>query len=175
MNLWNRLKLKNSLYEQAMEILNIILANTYTLISLKKRFRILKEYLEKEIFGGDIKLELSVEDQTWLNSLPRSLLTPPDQKTFSATMEQLGKLIGDIEPLVVYVAFDMPGDELASLTQYIRKMLNSPLYLLDVKKDPNLIAGAAFVYKGVYKDYSLKSKIEQNKEKILLEFKRSLE
>lgn len=158
-----------------MEILNIILANTYTLISLKKRFRILKEYLEKEIFGGDIKLELSIEDQTWLNSLPKSLLAPPDQRTFTATMEQLGKRISAIEPLVLYVTFDMPGDQLSTLTVYIRKLLNSPLCLLDIKKDPNLIAGAALVYKGVYKDYSLKSKIEQNKEKILLEFQRSLE
>ncbi len=158
-----------------MELLNIISANAYTIIGLKKRVRILKEYLEKQFFGGSVNLNLSPEDQFWLNSLPRTLLASFNKDNFYKAVEQLNEQITSIKPLVLYIAFDMPDPQLALLTQYIRKNLSTPLLFLEVKQNPILIAGAAFVYKGVYKDYSLKGRIEQNKEKILLEFKRSLE
>jgi len=158
-----------------MELLNIISANAYTIIALKKRVRILKEYLEKQFFGGNVNLNLSPEDQFWLNSLPKTLLASFNKDNFYKLIEELNEQITSIKPLVVYIAFDMPDPQLALLTQYIRKSLMAPLLFLEVKQNPILIAGAAFVYKGVYKDYSLKGRIEQNKEKILLEFKRSLE
>ena len=158
-----------------MEVLNIISANSYTIIGLKKRVRILRQYLEKQFFGGSVNLNLSAEDQFWLNSLSKTLLASFNKDNFYKLIEELNEQITSIKPLVVYIAFDMPEDQLALLTQYIRKSLMAPLLFLEVKQNPILIAGAAFVYKGVYKDYSLKSRIEQNKEKILLEFKRSLE
>lgn len=35
-----------------------------------------------------------------------------------------------------------------------------------VKIDPSLIGGAAFAWKGQYKDYSLKARLEQHEEEI---------
>ena len=40
--------------------------------------------------------------------------------------------------------------------------------------DPRLIAGAALVWKGVYRDYSLRAKLEQKRQELLEEFRKFL-
>jgi len=55
---------------------------------------------------------------------------------------------------------------------WLRENLDQPRLVFDFKVDPSLIGGCAFVYKGVYKDYSLRARISDNKDKIIGEFRK---
>lgn len=156
-----------------MDLLSQIATNTYTISSLKKRVRILREFFERKFFGGSSN-PLTTEDQNWVASLPQQLTVLLNKDNLYNLFDHLTKQIDEIKPLVVYVAFDLPNTEVTALAQKVRGILNSPLTFLEIKKDLMLICGAAFVYKGVYKDYSIKSRIEKDKERILTEFRRSL-
>ncbi len=156
-----------------MNLLDTVATNTFTISDLKRRVRVLKEYLEKKIFGGNLKIELVSQDSLWLNSLT-NIGTVVDTKNFYQQMADLAKAVSALSPLIIYLAFDPPDEVISKLALDLRKILNSNLIFLDIKKDPGLLGGSAFVYKGIYKDYSLRAKLEQNKEKILLEIKRGI-
>lgn len=153
-----------------MDLLSIIATNTYTISDLKRRVRILKEYLEKKLFGGDPQL-IKPEDQTWLASLPESL-NDLNSKTFYAQIEDLNKKISKLTPLTVYLSFEMPPLEIAKLASSIRTTIKDPTTFLDIKKDPNLIGGASFVFHGIYRDYSLRKTLENQRDQVLMEMRK---
>lgn len=154
-----------------MDLLTIIAANTFRVSDLKRRARVIKEYLESKLFGGASKPQFNPEDQAWLATLPETLNTL-DSKSFYKLMEELNKKIVKLTPLTVYLAFEMPEPELAKLALNVRTTLNSPTTFLDIKIDHNLVGGASFSYKGVYRDYSLRKSLENQRDKILTEMRR---
>lgn len=156
-----------------MKFLDIFTVDIFTISDLKRKLRILKEYLEKKIFGGNLQIELTTQENLWLKSLP-DMSTVINAKDFSKQMTDLTQTVDSLTPLVVYLAFNPSDEIIRQLTLALRKMFNSNLIFLDIKQDPGLLGGAAFVYKGIYKDYSLRAKLEQNREKILLELKRDI-
>jgi F0F1-type ATP synthase delta subunit len=155
-----------------MDLLEKIAQQTYTVSSLKRRCRILKEYFEKKTFGGDLEIQVLDADKDWLASLMNEPTENFTSKNFYAEMDQLNKRLESLPPLTIYLAFEMPDNEIAALAQNIRASLNSNLIFLDLRKDPNLIGGLAMVYKGIYKDYSVRKKIDEQREQILTEIKR---
>jgi F0F1-type ATP synthase delta subunit len=84
----------------------------------------------------------------------------------------LDSKINKVNIVTVYLAFEMPNEEIVKLAQNIRTTLKSTVTFLEIKKDANLLAGMALVYKGVYKDYSLRKKLEDQKEKLIMEMRR---
>lgn len=156
------------------DILNTILSDTYTLTQLKHRLRILKNYLLKNFFGGDMKLaEAATADLNWLKSLDHTFYQNFHQDNVYDIFTNLEAEIKKISPLTIYLTFEPDSSTCASIGMFARKRFNSSL-ILDIKYDPSLIAGAALVWKGVYKDYSLRAKIAEKKTEILQSFKRFL-
>lgn len=95
----------------------------------------------------------SVEDQVRARKV--------DQKEFDAARAT----IEAIEPLYLYLACDLPQEEVTKIAQKLRKDYGKD-FLIETKVQPELIGGCAMSYKGVYKDYSLKGKIQNLKFKI---------
>lgn len=155
-----------------MDILNTILQNTYSLTQLKHRVSILKSFLEQQFFGAG-KQDLSQIDTAWINSLPQTFLQNFNKDNLSAAFEELQKQITKLQTLTLYLTFDPDTQSIQQMGEFARRTF-SPLIMLDIKYDPNLIAGAALVWKGVYKDYSLRSKIESRKGEILESFNKFL-
>lgn len=153
-------------------ILNVILTNTYTLSELKHRLSSLKSFLEQQFFGGG-KQDLSQIDTAWINSLPPTFLQNFNKDNLSAAFEELQKQITKLQTLTLYLTFDPDTDSIQQIGEFARKTF-SQLIILDIKYDSNLIAGSALVWKGVYKDYSLRSKIDERKGEILESFKKFL-
>lgn len=152
------------------DILKIILTNTYSLAQLKARLRILKSNLLKTFFGG-VTLN---QDLGWLKSLPPSFYQKFSKDNAYQIFSGLEMEISKIKTLTIYLTFEPDETTLSQIGVYARKTFNSPALLLDIRLDPNLIAGTALVWKGVYKDYSLRAKIESRKEEILQGFKKFL-
>lgn len=155
------------------EILNTILKDTYTLKDLKHRLNILKSYLSQSFFGTGAIMRLEEKDSAWLKSLPSSMGQHFNKDNISTVFAELEKGANQLKTLVIYLAFEPDQSGLALIGNYARKTFGNSL-LLDIKYDPNLIAGAAFVWKGIYKDYSLRASIEQKKALILDSFKKFL-
>lgn len=152
-------------------ILNIILNNTYSLHQLKHRLSILKTYLQNTLFGATPS-QIQPADLLWLKSLPPSFFQNFNASNLSDTFIQLEKSIASLKTLTLYLTFEPDDEALSQIGQAIRKLFGQ--LLLDIKYDPSLIAGAALVWQGVYKDYSLRSKIEDKKGMILQSFKKFL-
>lgn len=153
-----------------MNILNIILANTYTLPDLKHRLRILRAYLEDRVFGNKNQVFES-QDENWLNSLPLDLLNQFNKDNLTSLLENLEQQINELHPLVLYLSFEPDQNTITSISSWIRQNL-SQKPVLEIKYDPSLIGGCALVKEGIYKDYSIKAKIEEQKDLILQEFKK---
>ena len=153
------------------DYLATILSNTYTISQLKHRILILKDYLQETLFGGAKKTDLANEDTLWLNSLPKDFLQKFTKDNTYDIFASLEKEAGLIKTLTMYLTFEPDS---TTLTQIGTRAKTLFPVLLDIKYDPKLIAGTALVWNGVYKDYSLHSKIEQKNSEILESFKKFL-
>lgn len=157
-----------------MEIINIILDNTYSLTSLKHRLKILKAYFLKAFFGNNEQTPaLSSQDLNWLHSLPEAFYRQFNKDNVYNIFDSLENLVAKITPLTAYLAFEPDETTLAQIGTYARKLFGHTL-LLDIKLDPKLIAGCALSWKGIYKDYSLHARIKEKRVEILDSFKKFL-
>lgn len=155
------------------DILTTILKNTYSLTQLKHRLRVLKSTLSSRLFGGESKEEFATSDSTWLSSLPPQFMGQFTKDNLNEIFTQLETKINGLKILVLYLPFDADEQTLTQIGEFARKTFSN-LIVLDMKFDPNLIAGAALSWNGVYKDYSLRSKIAEKKGEILESFKKFL-
>lgn len=155
------------------DILNAIIKDTYSLGQLKHRLRILKANLVKSFFGSTEDIPLSAQDLKWLRSLPQDFYQKFNKNNVYQIFTDLEEQSKKFTILVIYLTFEPDETTLAQIGSFSRKLFSSPM-LLDIKLDPNLIAGAALVWKGVNRDYSLRSKIEEKKGEILGGFKKFL-
>lgn len=153
-------------------ILNVLLAKTYIHSHLLHRISVLKSYLSKKLFSDDSDFEeLSKADKTFLELLDENFYKQFTRENLSSIFEALEEKIKKIQPLVIYLSFELPDTESLKLGNFLRKNFTA-INTFDPRVDPTLIAGCALIYNGLYKDYSLKSRLEQNRDKILVTFKR---
>lgn len=152
-------------------ILAKLLENTYTLSGLKKKIKALKSALQEEYFGkGDTDtLNIQQEEKEWLKGLPHDFLIQFKKEDFNEIFKLLESRVDSLSPLTMYLAFEPKKEQLDEIGEYIRKNFSKDI-LADIKIDPSLIGGCALIWKGVYKDYSLKSRIQSKKEEILSSF-----
>lgn len=154
------------------QIWQTILKNTYSTLQLKQRLRILREHLSYQFFGGHSP-QLTPEDMVFLDSLPKEFSSFFNKANLNDILSQLTAKINSSTPLTLYLAFEPTDEALTAIGEKARGLFGKDL-LLDIKYNPNLLAGAAISWKGIYKDYSLKATIESRKQEILQSFKKFL-
>lgn len=155
------------------DILTTIFKNTYSLNQLKHRVSVLKQHLLHKFFGGEVKT-LSENDAAWLKSVSEEFMKQLNKDNVYQIFEYLEKQIVSIKPLIIYLTFEPDDQSLAEIGEMVRKTFNNQALVLDIKYDPRLIAGAALSWNGLYRDYSLKARIEERKMVILESFKKYL-
>lgn len=161
--------------------LAVILKDTFSTSGLRHRLRILKEYLLQKYFGEKtsqdsqetINSSLLPEDEAWLKSLPESFLKQFNKDNVYAGLDELEKSSQDVPVLTLYLTFEPDESTLAQIGSKVRNLFG-PNILLDIKLDLSLVAGCALGWKGVMRDYSLKSQIEAKKGEISAAFKKFL-
>lgn len=162
-------------------MLDTILKNTYTKTDALKRLRILKEFVSLKLFGaedqtetGTLKDRFLEEDLIWLNNIFGQDVTKINKqdlsKQFEANnvyhqFEQWEETIKNTQTLTLYIPITIPDQSIIQVGQYLRQSYGQN-FLIDLKYDPTLVAGVALVWKGVYKDYSIRQKLQQNREKV---------
>lgn len=163
------------------KLLDKIIEDTYTKSDLMRRLGLLKEYTVRRLFSKSVNsLSLSQIDSEWITSLGEDFFKKFDIKSVYDTFTQLEVAAKEINPLTIFLSVDMSNDYIAQIGQRCRKLFarlpdrQGQRFLIDIKLDPGLIAGCSLVWGGVMKDYSIRAKIEENKQVILQSFKRSL-
>lgn len=154
-------------------ILQKILESTYTLSQLKHRVRALHEYLSAKLFAPQNPPQLEPGDSAWVNSLGNDFLGQLNKDNINKIFTGLDAYIRQLKPLIIYIAFESTDESNNQVGKMLRKEFTGHK-IFDVKIDPKLIAGCALSLNGVYKDYSLRVKIENEKGKILESFKKFL-
>ncbi|MBI2039902.1 hypothetical protein HYT18_02420 [Candidatus Microgenomates bacterium] len=153
-------------------ILNTILKDTYTLTLLKHRLRVLKNYLLNQLFTAS-KVSLNPEDLTWLNSLGPAFYQQFNKDNVEEIFSRLEAEIKKEQLLYLYLPFVAGNQVVSQIGGQIRHIFEK-VVLFEIRFDPSLIAGCAISWKGVYRDYSLRAKIDQRKGEILQSFKKFL-
>ncbi len=158
-------------------LLEYILQDTFVKTLALKKVTGLKDYLLNKAFSssGQGPPETNMTDDpeitTWILSLNPALFSGINQQNIYSIFDQLEKDIKTIEPLVLYLPYELPQEQLTEIGQQLRDSYGSS-FLIDIQIDPGLVAGAALSYKGIYQDYSVKQSIFDNKQAILATFKK---
>ena len=154
-------------------ILTLLLKDTFTLRGLKYRVNILRFYLIRYFFGTQSQEERQWDDKdlVWLIPLASQISQKFTKDNIYDAFADLEKQVSQLKVIIVYLTFEPDEFSLREIGTKVRTLF-SDIPLLDIKFDPNLIAGAALVWKGVYKDFSLRAAIEQKKQIILGNFKK---
>lgn len=159
-----------------MSLMDIILKDTYTLLILQKRLRALRDYLIHRLFVSQESTDsfkgvnLTVSDLQWLYSLGSEFYSEFTRNNVYSKLKQLEDEVKKLPILTLYLSFEPTEETQRLIGEFIRNQFPHNM-IYDPKIDPNLIGGAALVWKGVYRDYSVRSAIDQKRDSILQSFK----
>lgn len=150
-----------------------ILANTYTVSDLYRRFAVLQEFSEYAKYH----LRLST-DQAVIGEL-RDFLSRKEVDSRQAeallkwgeevwrtvvsggavgSLSDLSEDFDSLPVVVLYVPSKLPAEELDRLGAWLRRQTGESV-LLDVRQSPKVAGGCAFSWRGVYYDYSFGSRL----------------
>lgn len=152
-------------------LLEAIISSSSTQIQALRKLRILKEKLLAGLFiksnePSAQSITVTIPDQQWLDGLDKRFLSQFDHNNISQLFESAEKEIKKIPVLTIILPIELPEKETAELTNKLRRDYGKN-FLIETKLDHNLIAGPALIWKGIYRDYSVKAKIEARKTEIL--------
>lgn len=148
-------------------LLEAILSNTFIKNQAEKKVMVLKDYLLDNLFAQGKK---TATDE-WVTSLDKKVLESITPQNVYSVFDKMEADIKAIEPLVLYLPYELPETEIVQIGTSLRSDYGAS-FLIEITIDPNLIAGCALSFKGIYKDYSLKQKIADNKQAILETFRK---
>src|SRR3989338_3041485 len=162
------------------------LTTTFTKNQALRRLRLAKELLELLFFQGanpddfentfnKLKAKYSPyfvgqegleEDVKFIYTLGPNFFKNFSTVNINDQTALLEKSINDTKNILMYLPFELPEDQVIVLGGWFKKNLGEDT-LFEINYDPELIGGCAISYKGIYKDFSLRAKVDENKVKIL--------
>lgn len=153
------------------QLLNKILEKTYTVNDLARRIRYIKQIAENQVFNSlNNTIESFQNDAEWINSLGGDFFKSFNRENVYELTEALEKSVNSMKKLVLYLPFELPPEQTVEIGQKLRQDFG-PNFIFDPKINPNLIAGCALVWNGVYHDYSVHGRIQEKQSDILSVFR----
>lgn len=161
-----------------MDNLSPFTKNIYTKQEALRNLSLFTDFLTSLLFGGQPqntkaaikKFAQNQSDLDWLNSIDENFIAQFNQQNFKSGLQEIEKKLKDSKTILIDLPIDLPKEYITQVGQYLRDKLNLN-YFMEIKINPSLIAGAAIGFNGVYKDYSVKGKIADNKTTIINIFK----
>ena len=105
-----------------------------------------------QLSAADRRLVEQWDETQWLEQI-----TP---ETFTTYVERLRAWADSVPTLVVYVPVELPELEIGMLAAEVRAQLSGQ-HVLDMRIDPNVTGGCAFIHQEQYYDYSLHGRLMQ--------------
>jgi hypothetical protein len=168
------------------DLIKPIIISSITKNQAIRRVRIVKDFTNYILFEnsheGDFKKALSdyserrqrkhltnshsPEDLLFVESLGRDYFAKFTAQNVNEIFSNIEEKLNEGKIITLYIAFDIPETELKNIGSWCKNSYGE-LTLLEISFDPNLIGGCALSYNGVYKDFSLRQKIYDNRIPIL--------
>lgn len=161
-----------------MELLETILTNTYTKEDLQHRLTLLREFMEYQFFKPHEKTNVvyllnefidqkkeSRDEFNALNAWDYPFYSRFNKENVYENLKEIEKEAEKLPVITIYLPFNLPIFEAPKLGKWLRANID-PKILAEIKSDPSLIGGCSLVYKGEYRDLSLRFYIEKHKEAI---------
>ena len=111
-----------------------------------------------------------IEETNWLNTYGVQFLSDFQKETFYQSIGKIEQLVSQIKPLTIYISFPADEESIKNIGIKVRETYSQKV-VIDLKYDPDLIGGCAFIWNGVYRDYSIRNTLKLDREKLLESFK----
>lgn len=156
-------------------VLKELLDTSCTKDDVHRKTMLLKEFFSKYLFQegerAPVKeaLKRFLEESGIESHVTKSLLALPDESlahlnrdTFQGILEEINKAVAHMPEAVMYVPVVLPPEEVQKLCAWFRKNVAPDAYL-DINIDGGVVGGCAFVWNGVYHDFSLRYYLEEHR------------
>ena len=155
------------------QIQQIILTKTFTKADYLRRVTIIREYLESRFFKdfqGDFSLYLEkkavpIKDRKALTHLDGNFFNLITSDNLYLIINGLVESLKDLPTLTLYLAIIVEDDLVNKLGVWFRQNLH-PELIMEVRYDPGLVSGCAYVWNNKYHDLSLHHLFNQKHEVI---------
>lgn len=161
------------------DILSALVHDSYTEHAFRRRCARLQELLELKLYSGKAhaSTETLLDDYFEHHNIPhaeRAWFLAQDPKLFETfTTHNLYELLGDIRDAfdqlpvaTIYVPFVLSGEAVDELGKWFRREVN-PMIVMHIAVEPDLGAGAALAWKGIYHDFSFRYLLRQHEDELL--------
>lgn len=146
------------------EIQNIILKKTYTKSDYIRRVNQIRAYLEARFYKNYLKSFsdylfeqlVPLHDHDAIGHLDEHFFNLFTQDNFYPLLNSLTESIKSIPVLTLYLPVIIDNSLIAKLCLWFRANLH-PELIMEVHCNPNLVAGAAYVWNNQYHDLSLRN------------------
>lgn len=126
-------------------------------------------FSKQEALSRLAELRLATEEKVFgtgsLNSQQEEMVKEVNKDNLTRVFETAEGEIRETEALVVYTARELPEIMAGRLGKKARELFGETVFL-DWKVDPALLGGTALAWRGQYRDYSLRKKLEEKKEEL---------
>lgn len=149
----------------------IILQKTYTKSDYIRRCTVLREYLETKFFKDSslgfsqflAKANISENDKGALLTLDEHFFNLFTRDNLYIIINGLSESLKALPVLTLYLAVNLDDPQISQLGRWFRENLN-PELIMDVRCNPTLVTGCAYVWNNRYKDLSLHFLFAQKEE-----------
>ncbi len=163
------------------KVISIVLANTYTVNDLMRRFALLRNYLEAKLFGGreggSITLETLLMRERADEGAVVALKAWNEAFSFEKiSLESLHAMLPSVEEdirglpiLRLYTPVELDVTQTNRVGNWVRTHLD-PNLMLELHVDARAVGGCAFVWRDTFRDYSLRHFVHMRREKVVAMF-----
>lgn len=154
-------------------LLSQFIKETYTKKDIARRLRLLREYFEGGFFTFTemevtkflLGKHATMDDIHVFVSWGKDFYDAFSKETMYARINALHEAVKKLPHVVMYIPYEPVPAEIVKLGKWCRQNIGGDL-VVDLRTDITLLGGCAFVWKGVYRDYSLRYYMRKKKAEI---------
>lgn len=149
-----------------------IIKTSFTLTQVQHQVEVWRDLVETALFSSTAETSLD-RYRAAVNQLPpeeRRLVEQWDEKkwleritteTFATYVEQLRGWATSVRTLIIYVPIELSELGVGLLASAVRSEYD-PESFIDIRIDPNVTGGCAFIHEEQYYDYSLHGRLQKD-------------
>jgi hypothetical protein len=150
-----------------------LIEKTYTRKDMARRLRFLREYFEGGYFTFSeddvtkflVKKRAITDDIEAFMGFGEDFFRTFTKETFYKKIQGIAEAVRKLPVVTVYIPYEPVPAEIVRLGKWFREHIGKTT-VLEIKTDATLLGGCAFVFKGTYRDYSLRYYMMKKREEI---------
>ena len=151
-----------------------VLKTCYTRNDISRRLRLLRDYLEQNYFTENrmdmtkflVMRRATTDDIDAFIGWGDDFFKSFTRKTAYALIDNMTEKVKTLQVASLYIPYEPVPAEINKIGSWFRGNIG-PTVILDIHADPTLLGGCAVVWKGTYRDYSLRYYMLKKRQEIV--------